>query len=185
MKVFTQLRKIKWTMLLLTTVSLTGQTQLGKIVISNGGQSTSNNVYSLNLTIGQPFAAKSKTESSEACIGFWYKVNAITSFPFVLEKYNVPEKVVLNQPGKGANLKIYPNPFFDKAQIEFELVESGITRLSLVDVQGREIDLLANENMTNGRYKFTYQPHAWMSGVYTLMLITGKERLHKSCILLK
>ncbi|MEP7323525.1 MAG: T9SS type A sorting domain-containing protein [Saprospiraceae bacterium] len=185
MKVFTKLRKIKWAMLLLTTFSLSGQTQLSKVVISNGGQSTSNNIYSLNLTIGQSFAAKAQSLSSEACIGFWYKVNGTTSFPFVLEKYKVEEKVVLNKPGKGANLKIYPNPFFDKAQIEFELAESGITRLSIVDVQGREIDLLANEYMTSGRYKFTYQSHASMSGVYTLMLITGKERLHKGCILLQ
>jgi Secretion system C-terminal sorting domain len=169
----------------LISFSLISQTKLAKVVISNGGQFTSNNVYSLNLSVGQSLAAKSFTESSEACVGFWYRVNGITTNPFILEKYKVSEKVIVNQPSKGSNLNIYPNPFFDKTQIEFELAESGRTRLCMVDIQGKEIDLVADEYMTNGKYKFTYQSHATMNGVYTLMLITEKERLHKSCIILK
>jgi hypothetical protein len=55
----------------------------------------------------------------------------------------------------------------------------------MFDVQGREIDVLLKEYLTEGKYRITYQPKSIMNGMYTLMLTTGRERLHQSCIILK
>ena len=165
-------------------MSLISQTVLKKVVISNGGQSIANNLYQVNLSIGQSLSTKTKNENSEACIGFWYEKKVLTPTSFKLEKYNSPEKVVIKKNAKGSDLKIYPNPVFGKTQIRFLLAEKGKARLSMIDIQGREVDVLLYDHLEDGEYKLTYYPKSAMSGVYTLMLCTEKERLHQSCIIM-
>jgi predicted acyltransferase (DUF342 family) len=99
------------------------QTVLSKVVISNGGQLTSNNVFRLNLSVGQPIVAKTQTEASEASIGFWYEVTGVTNKPFVLEKFKVSEKVIVNPIDRGADLKIYPNPFLINPRSNLKLLK--------------------------------------------------------------
>lgn len=164
---------------------ISGQTQLSKIVVGNGGRMISNNAYSLNLTIGQSLAAKSISESTDACIGFWYEVRKVIIRPFRLETYTIGQKADFKSVQKTPDLKIYPNPFFERTQIEFELSQSGMTRVSIIDIQGKEVELLLHEYLHSGKYKIGYQTNSKLNGVYTVMLVTEKERMHKSCIILK
>lgn len=182
------LKNIRWLLLLrmiVVSAILSGQTTLKKIVISNGGQQISNASYRMNLTIGQALAANLQSEKNDAHIGFWYEVKSSSLKPFKLEKYVQSNGIKIKPVNRGNGLIIYPNPFYDQAKIEFELNEHGMTRLSLIDVQGREIDVLMNEVMEQGKYKISYQPRYKVPGMYTLLLTSGTDQVHKSCMILQ
>lgn len=168
---------------LLHSVLLSGQVYLKKVAISTGGQEITSSQYRMNLTVGQSAVTKIKTEGTEACLGFWYEIKSITLRPFKLEKYARVDAEVPKADNRISGLQVYPNPFAEKTEIEFELAEPGMTRLNLIDVQGKEIDLLVHGMMDKGKYKITYLPKPGFSGVYTFMLTGGKFRVHKSCII--
>lgn len=181
-------KNVRWLLLIRVftlTAILAGQTTLKKIVISNGGQQTSNAQYRMNLTVGQAVVANLRSEKNDVHIGFWYEVKSPSLKPFKLEKYVQSSDIKIKPVGKGNGLIIYPNPFFDQTKIEFELHDHGMTRLSLIDAQGKEIDVLMYEVMDTGKYKITYQPKYKVPGIYTLLLTTMKAQVHKPCMILQ
>lgn len=76
---------------------------------------------------------------------------------------------------KSAHLKGYPNPFNGKIEFKLEIPRSGVTNLTVYDLQGRTIKQLANENLLQGTHFFGWngedsrnQPVA--SGIYFAIL---------------
>jgi len=67
------------------------------------------------------------------------------------------------------SLKIYPNPFSDKVQIEFSLVQSSKTELTIYDMLGKEI-VRKNCVLEKGTHRFQI---SLPNGVYTLSLQTA------------
>ena len=73
----------------------------------------------------------------------------------------------------------YPNPFNGTTQIVFQLPEDVLVRVDVVDVQGRHVNTLVNQNMEAGVHKIE-----WMgqdetmrmvgSGVYFVMIHAGE-----------
>lgn len=172
-------------LMLLLSVSPDGlaQTALKKVVISNGGQWTSNAAYRANLTIGQSIAMKSESENGEACIGFWYEIKDAPLNKLKLEKFNFPQAILRTPRNTISELKVYPNPVFDHATIEFEIAEKGMVRLSLIDVQGREVEVILNKNLSSGKFKVKYNPTQKWPGIFTILLTTNGEALNKNIIL--
>lgn len=165
--------------------NLPAQTVLKKVVISNGGQWTGNALYRANLSIGQGTAMKTESENGEACIGFWYEVKNVPLTNSRLEKFNFPERIKRIPANTISELKIYPNPVFDHTQIEFELSEQGMVRLSMLDVQGKEVDVIMKEYIQGGKYRLNYHPMNKLSGMYTVLLSANGERLHKRLIIVR
>lgn len=164
---------------------LPAQTVLQKVVISNGGQWTGNALYRANLTVGQSITMKIESETGDACIGFWYKVKEVPLSNTKLEKFNFPQSIERTPRITISELKVYPNPVFDHAQIEFELAEKGVIRLNIIDVQGKEVEVIINEYLLEGRYRLNYSPLNKLSGMYNLVLSTKGERIHKSLIIVR
>jgi hypothetical protein len=164
---------------------LPAQTELQKVVISNGGQWTGNALYRANLTIGQSIAMKVESETGEACIGFWYKVKEVQLSKTKLEKFNFPQRIERTPRNAISELKVYPNPVFNHTQIEFELPEKGMVRLSMIDIQGKEVDLILNEDLPEGKYRVQYSPGINFSGMYTILLSAHGGRMHKNLIIVR
>jgi len=165
--------------------NLPSQTVLQKVVISNGGQWTGNALYRANLSIGQPIAMKVESENQEACIGFWYKLNDVPLVNTKLEKFAFPQSIQRTPRFTISELKVYPNPVFDHAQIEFELAEKGMVRLSMIDIQGREVDVIMNEYLQGGKYRLNYNPMNKLSGMYTVLFSANGERINRRLIFLR
>ena len=66
----------------------------------------------------------------------------------------------------------FPNPFNSETTIEFEIPKSSFVRLSVYDVTGREIEVLANENLSAGKYEVKWDAGKYSSGVYLYRLLT-------------
>ena len=67
----------------------------------------------------------------------------------------------------------YPNPFNPETSIEFDVPEPSFIKLSVIDLTGREVEILVNENLLPGKYQVNWNATGYSSGVYFYKLITN------------
>jgi hypothetical protein len=84
----------------------------------------------------------------------------------------------------------YPNPFNPTTKINYQLSRAGYTRLTIYDIQGREIKTLVNSFQNTGDYSVTWDGRSEegvpvASGVYMFRLKSGKFDKSNKMILLK
>jgi hypothetical protein len=60
----------------------------------------------------------------------------------------------------------YPNPFNPATNINFQVPVSGNVKLSVYDILGKEVAVLADENLAAGSYKVDFNAGMLPSGVY-------------------
>jgi len=93
------------------------------------------------------------------------------------EAATFPDNITLHQN--------YPNPFNASTTISFELTEPGGIALTLYDLLGRKILILADRYFDVGIHDITFDAGELSSGVYFYNLKTGDINETKSMILLK
>ncbi|MCB1058736.1 MAG: T9SS type A sorting domain-containing protein [Calditrichaeota bacterium] len=106
----------------------------------------------------------------------------IAAFP-ISELLDVPR--VSPQVSAEVSLSVYPNPFNSTSEIRFALPQFGRVRLSVFDVLGREVAVLADESLGAGGYVWHWQADGFASGKYFVRLDTGHESRTTPLILLK
>ena len=89
----------------------------------------------------------------------------------------VPNKYSLNQN--------YPNPFNPSTTINFQIPKSGFVKLVVYDINGRELETLVNENVSEGKYSVKFDAEKYSSGVYFYKLSSNDFVDTKRMILLK
>ena len=89
----------------------------------------------------------------------------------------IPSGFVLNQN--------YPNPFNPSTNISFEIITGGVTKLSVYDVLGKEIDVLVNQELKAGSYSIKYTNKQLSSGIYFYELKVNGIREIKKMTLVK
>jgi hypothetical protein len=67
-------------------------------------------------------------------------------------------------------LEVYPNPFNLSATIRFSLLQPGLVSVKVIDITGREIAELANEEMRAGIHTHIIDANALKRGIYILRL---------------
>ena len=81
------------------------------------------------------------------------------------------------------DLKISPNPNDGNYLVSFNLIEDGITDVSLFDVQGRKLGTLVNELMPSGEYLYSAKFLVEGGIYYTTITNNGKSATYKTVIL--
>ncbi len=79
----------------------------------------------------------------------------------------------------------YPNPFNPTTNIRFTLGSTGMAKLTVYDVLGREVATLLNEKMTVGRHEINFDASSLSSGVYIYKLESNGVNLTKKFTLIK
>jgi len=80
----------------------------------------------------------------------------------------------------------YPNPFNPTTNISFSLPEQSNVRLTIIDLLGREVaTLVNNEQRSAGNYTVTWNASSFASGVYFYRLQAGNFVQTKKLVLLK
>lgn len=79
----------------------------------------------------------------------------------------------------------YPNPFNPVTTIEYEIKFRGFVRLSVYDINGKEIQQLVNENKLAGNYKVKFDGKNLSSGIYFYKLEMNKFSDTKLMIIVK
>ncbi len=79
----------------------------------------------------------------------------------------------------------YPNPFNPSTTFSFGLPKDSDVKLSIMDVLGREVDVIASGYKKAGTYTVTYDASKLSSGVYFYTLVTGDFKETKKMLLIK
>jgi hypothetical protein len=81
------------------------------------------------------------------------------------------------------HLNISPNPVRDVATLDYYVIQKGLVRLELFDINGIKINDLLNEDKDEGFYTFTFNVQNLTKGVYICKLSVGKEQVSKMLII--
>lgn len=79
----------------------------------------------------------------------------------------------------------YPNPFNPETHIRFSVPVSGNAKLTVLDMLGREVITLVNENLNAGTYNVDWNASGYPSGVYFYRIKTEGYDEVKKMILVK
>lgn len=82
----------------------------------------------------------------------------------------------------------YPNPFNPSTIIRYQIPKSGIVRLKIYDVLGKEVATLVDEYKEAGRYEVEFnvgQSNSLSSGVYIYRLSSGNYTASRKMMILK
>lgn len=132
---------------------------------------------------------------------YWYFVTAVTrnnveSEPtdpveggFVTSTHGIADGSVGRAGGELPNgftlLQNAPNPFNPSTSIAFVLAEAGDVRLTVHDLLGREVAVLAQGRYGAGRHTLGFDASSLTSGVYSYVLQTDRGRMVRSMTLVK
>ena len=79
----------------------------------------------------------------------------------------------------------YPNPFNPSTTIKYELPKASQVTLSVFDILGREVSVLANERKNAGVHEVKFDGSNLASGVYFYRIQAGDFIQTKRLLLLK
>jgi hypothetical protein len=85
----------------------------------------------------------------------------------VAAESQIPDNTILHQN--------YPNPFNPNTLITFELSSTSVVKLSVLDLLGREVAILANETMPPGSHQRPFDAHSVASGIYLCRLVADRS----------
>ena len=67
----------------------------------------------------------------------------------------------------------YPNPFNPKTTIKFDIAAPSVVRLAIYDALGRQVEVLVSEQLTPGRYEYSWDASTHPSGLFIYRLDAG------------
>ncbi len=67
----------------------------------------------------------------------------------------------------------YPNPFNPTTKINFSIPKSGMVKLSVFDMTGKEVAVLFNDALSAGNFTADFNASALTSGIYFYRLQSG------------
>jgi hypothetical protein len=79
----------------------------------------------------------------------------------------------------------YPNPFNPTTNIRYSVTKSGMVKLVVFDVLGREVQTLVNEVLQPGTYETAFDGSMLPSGVYYYTLAAGDFKSVKKMMIVK
>jgi hypothetical protein len=111
--------------------------------------------------------------------GPWSAVWSFTVYPLGINQNSseIPKEFAL--------YNNYPNPFNPKTTIKFDLPKLSFVTMKVYDISGKEIEVLANQNMEGGVYEFSWNATKYASGIYFYRITAGDYIATKKMILLK
>lgn len=125
---------------------------------------------------------------------YWLKAGDRFCSPRV-SNFSAPDSVIPNPIGITNNGNIlpkvyalyqnYPNPFNPVTYIRFDVPKISMVQITIYDILGREIDVLANEILAAGRYKVDWNAENYASGVYFYKIVAGNFIDRKKMIVVK
>lgn len=79
----------------------------------------------------------------------------------------------------------YPNPFNPSTSIKYSIPAAGLVKITVYDMNGKEIAVLVNEVKTAGSYEVTFNAAGLASGAYFYKLETDGFTDYKKMVLVK
>ena len=81
--------------------------------------------------------------------------------------------------------KSYPNPFNPMATIVYELEDTQELSISIVDINGKQLENLYSGTQVAGFHEITWLPRDISAGIYFCVLSSGNNTMARKIVLLK
>ena len=111
----------------------------------------------------------------------YYLKKLSTKFKFIDKLFNKEEEL----PTEFALMQNYPNPFNPVTTINFALPKNSKVNLTVYDILGRKMAVLADDYKDPGSYEVVFNAKNYASGVYVYRLTTDNILLSKKMLYLK
>jgi photosystem II stability/assembly factor-like uncharacterized protein len=79
----------------------------------------------------------------------------------------------------------YPNPFNPSTNIKFDIPRSGLVKITVYDLLGKEVAVLVNEQLKAGSYETQWNAESFPSGIYIVKMESNSYFSNRKMILLK
>jgi hypothetical protein len=158
------------------TGHVTAQTTLKNGVFATGGGMMSGSTFAAAGTIGQSVIGRSTGTTFASSAGFWGDGGVILA---------IEGDVAPAIPQVFALLQNYPNPFNPSTMIKFELPKASQVNLTVHDLLGRQVAVLANGPRNAGTQEVKFDASGLSSGVYFYRLEAGDFVSIKRLLFLK
>jgi hypothetical protein len=106
-----------------------------------------------------------------------YSNEASLTLVGIQEKEEIPTKYSMSQN--------YPNPFNPTTKIKFALPKPALTKITIYDLLGREIQTLINKKIEAGYHEINFDVHNLPGGVYFYKIQSGDFIQSKKMIIMK
>lgn len=94
-----------------------------------------------------------------------------------------PNTTGINENNAAKLFSVYPNPIRNQSKINYNLKENSDVTISLIDINGKLVKVLADENQKAGSYSLQIN-NDLKSGVYFVKMNTGKAQFTERIVVL-
>jgi hypothetical protein len=77
------------------------------------------------------------------------------------------------------SIDVFPNPADNKLNLTFDLYKNSTVKIELVDITGRVVSVLSNENLWKGKISKTIESASFAEGNYILKISTDESVINK------
>ena len=102
--------------------------------------------------------------------------------PTAIKDNNISEDLL---PQEFRLLQNYPNPFNPSTTITYKIPHSGVVKLKVFDVLGREVETLVNSYQVANKYSVVFNASKYPSGIYFYTLRTNNWAETKKMLLIR
>ena len=81
--------------------------------------------------------------------------------------------------------KAYPNPFNPSTNLEYSIINSGLVKVTVFDVTGRQVSVIENTYKNAGDYNVIWNAQNNTSGIYYIQILSGNDVKTQKVVLLK
>ena len=96
---------------------------------------------------------------------------------YLNDNFSLPNEIAIN--------KVYPNPFNPITNIDFYLPYSSNVEINILNINGRKVMEIVNDNFSSGNYNIQVDGSDLSSGIYFIELTDGFSVHYSKIILLK
>lgn len=127
----------------------------------DGGLTWTESTITPNLSGGQGFNSLSLTKDSTA-----WAIGTHLYFTSIKKLTGIEDQSIIKCPTNFELLANYPNPFNPVTHIPFKISLKTRVRISIFDIQGRELQVLIDDNLPAGNHEIEWKPSNYSSGIY-------------------
>jgi hypothetical protein len=121
--------------------------------------------YTFKMTYQGVHKTKSQDISSNSLVEFTYENGTL----YEAEEYNSRTSAISN------NLRVFPNPVRDNANVWVNIGQEGQVQLAVYDMNGQLIHILHKGQLQSDNYRFEWNTANLKAGTYILQLVNGKD----------
>jgi pectate lyase len=125
--------------------------------------------------------------------------NPADHYQYTLDDAELVKEIVMAQAGAGhdlttiqhnifaadksLNLKIFPNPVTNNANLVFEVAETGVASIILKDITGRKVREIARDHYFQGQHSVVFNREGIRSGIYLITIESNNKAITRKIII--